>query len=98
MHVTHIILGSDYISYKSALKNLGLDSLESRRVKLTLKFGLKSEKHEKFQKWFKPATKMYNTRLEKFKYHSVKAKHTRFEKSPLSFLTKLLNLHYRVNK
>ena len=94
----HIILGSDYISYKSALKNLGLDSLESRRVKLTLKFGLKSEKHEKFQNWFKPATKMYNTRLEKFKYCSVKAKHTRFEKSPLSLLTKLLNFHYRVNK
>ena len=94
----HIILGSEYLSYRSALRSLNLETLESRRVKLTLKFGLKSEKHEKFKKWFTPATKAYSTRLEKFKYCSVRAKHTRFQKSPLSFLTKLLNMHHRVKK
>ena len=93
-----IILGSEYLSYRSALRSLNLETLESRRVKLTLKFGLKSEKHEKFKKWFTPATKAYSTRLEKFKYCSVRAKHTRFQKSPLSFLTKLLNMHHRVKK
>ena len=94
----NIILGSEYQSYNTALRTLGLETLESRRVKLTLKFGLKSEKHTKFQNWFKPTTKLYNTRLDKFKYCSVRANRARFEKSPLSFLTRLLNLHYRTKK
>ena len=94
----NIILGSEYISYRSALKTLCLESLEARRVKLTLKFGLKSEKHLKFKKWFKASSKTYNTRLEKPKYCPVRAYHTRFVKSPLSYLTRLLNLHYIVKK
>ena len=94
----NIILGSEYQSYNSALRTLGLETLESRRIKLTLKFGLKSEKHIKFQNWFKPTTKLYKTRLDKFKYCSVRANRARFEKSPLSFLTRLLNLHYRTKK
>ena len=94
----NIILGSDYISYRNALKILCLDSLETRRVKLTLKFGLKSAKHSKFRKWFKVSNKMYNTRHDGPKYCPVRAFHSRFEKSPLSFLTKLLNLHHEVKK
>ena len=75
-----------------------LDSLEARRVKLTLKFGLKSAKHSKFRKWFKVSNKMYNTRHDGPKYCPVRAFHSRFEKSPLSFLTKLLNLYHEVKK
>ena len=48
----HIILGHEYESYRCALKLLGLESLESRRIKLSLKFGIKSEKHHKFKNWF----------------------------------------------
>ena len=92
----HIILGHEYESYRSALKLLGLESLESRRIKLSLKFGIKSEKHHKFKNWFKPSVKVCNTRQELLKYCDVKANHTRFEKSPLSFLTRLLNMHYKV--
>ena len=87
----HIILSEDYISYKEALKTLGLGTLKSRRDKLCLNFGKKAEKHQKFRKWFKPAVYSQNTRQERFKYSSVLAKHSRFEKSPLSFLTKRLN-------
>ena len=87
----HIILGEDYNSYKEALKTLGLGTLKSRRDKLCLNFGKKAEKHQKFRKWFKPAVYSQNTRQERFKYSSVLAKHSRFEKSPLSFLTKRLN-------
>ena len=92
----HIILGHEYVSYRSALNLLELESLESRRIKLSLKFGLKSEKHHKFKNWFKPSVKICNTRQELLKYCDVKANHTRFEKSPLSFLTRLLNMHYKV--
>ena len=82
----NIILGSEYQSYNSVLGTLGLETLESRRIKLTLKFGLKSEKHIKFQNWFKPTTKLYKTTIDKFKYCSVRANRARFEKkSPKLF-------------
>ena len=90
----YIILGEEYESYKLALKKLDLDDLESRRNKLCLKFGKKAEKHEKFNKWFKPNNDPVNTRQEKLKYCDVKYSHDRFMKSPLSFLTRLLNSHY----
>ena len=41
----HIILGDAYCSYSKALNTLGLENLELRRYKLSLKFALKSEKH-----------------------------------------------------
>ena len=50
----HIILGKQYESYHQALPLLGLETLESRRQKLCLRFALKAEKHAKFKAWFKP--------------------------------------------
>ena len=91
---TYIILGECYVSYREALKSLGMETLKSRRDKLCLKFGRKAEKHQKFQRWFKPAVFSKNTRQEKPKYCSVLAKHSRFEKSPLASLTKRLNALY----
>ena len=41
--VAYIILGDNYLSYKDALKYLGLDSLMNRRDKLCLKFGRKAK-------------------------------------------------------
>ena len=43
----HIILGPAYNSYSTALELLQLDTLESRRNFLSLKFALKSEKDNK---------------------------------------------------
>ena len=74
----YIILGEEYESYKLALKKLDLDDLESRRNKLCLKFGKKAEKHEKFNKWFKPNNDPVNTRQEKLKYCDVQYSHDRF--------------------
>ena len=65
---------------------------------MALKFAVKSEKHAKFKFWFKPAIKKVNTRLKIEKYYDVRANHTRFARSPISFLTKLLNLHHRKKK
>ena len=90
-----IILGEKYLSYKSALKTLNLESLEARRKKLSLKFALKASKHSKFKSWFKPNHCKVNTRYEKTMFCEVKANHSRFEKSALSYLTKLLNEHYK---
>ena len=64
----HIILGESYESYKDALTTLGLDTLKFRRDKLSLKFGSKAKKHEKFWNLFKPAVQPQNTRHEKYKY------------------------------
>ena len=63
----HIILGDSYESYKDALTSLGLDTLKFRRDKLSLKFGSKAKKHEKFWNWFKPAVHPQNTRHDKYK-------------------------------
>ena len=91
----HIILGNVYTSYKNALEILNLDSLEVRRMNLALKFAVKAEKHQKFNAWFKPTKKTMNTRTKLPKYCEVRANSVRFAKSPISFLTKLLNLHYK---
>jgi len=95
----HIILGEDYSSYRVALKLLNLDSLESRRNKLCLNFVIKAEKHPKFKSWFTLTNPKLNTRKDKFKnkdrYLNVNAKHSRLAKSPLGFLTKMLNDYYK---
>jgi hypothetical protein len=94
----HIVLGDEYISNKNALKSLNMENLKARREKLCLKFGKKAEKHEKHRKWFKRDDHPVNTRKEKLKYCGVKARLTRFKKSPLNFLTDRLNAHYSKTK
>ena len=90
----NIILGENYESYSSALKNLGLEKLSVRRRKICLKFAIKAQKHEKFSKWFKPTPSVI-TRTRKPKFCDVVCKTVRFEKSPLSYLTRILNQHYK---
>ena len=94
----HIILGTNYISYKNALEVLSLETLDNRRNQLCLKFAKKCEKHDKFKNWFKLNTKNFNTRSEKLKYCQVQARLSRMEKSPISFLTNMLNEHYQKSK
>ena len=87
----HIMLGGSYNDYKSALDIVGLESLQVRREHLSLRFAKKSLKHPKHTKWFVPNTITANTRQEKTKFCPVYANHKRFIKSPLSYLTNLLN-------
>ena len=63
-----IILGENYASYKSALKQLKLETLFSRRQTLCKKFAKKSLKHAKFSKWFKPNRKVIVTRQNPQKF------------------------------
>ena len=50
-----IILGRKYKGYKLAVENLGIDTLEQRRLHLCLKFAKKCSKSEKYKSWFELA-------------------------------------------
>ena len=86
----HIIHGSQYEDYKTALKNSNLEPLETRREKLCLKFAKKAEKDVKHNKWFKPKPKLA-TRQPQDKYFKTIARTGRLMDSPISYLTNLLN-------
>ena len=87
----HIMLGDSYQSYVNALDKVGLESLDARRHKLCLKFARKSAAHPKHKNWFKLNMNTVNTRQEKSLYCPVYSNHDRFDRSPLAYLTNLLN-------
>jgi hypothetical protein len=87
----HIMLGDSYQSYVNALDKDGLESLDDRRHKLCLKFARKSAAHPKHKNWFKLNMNTVNTRQEKSLYCPVYSNHDRFDRSPLAYLTNLLN-------
>ena len=87
----NIILGEKYSSYRSALCELKMETLFYRRDKLCKKFAKKAQKHSKFSKWFKPSCETRLTRLKKDTFCEVIARTVRFGRSPISFLTNLLN-------
>ena len=90
----HIILGERYISYLNALKLSGLEKLSNRRRKLCLSFAKKSLKNQKFSKWFKPNNRITITRQKQPKFCPTYSRTTRFQKSPLSSLTDILNNYF----
>lgn len=87
----YITLGDDYCSYVSALKEMNMVTLFERRRKLCLKFAKKSLKSPKFSNWFKVNEKQFNSRSTPPKYCEVYSRCKRYEMSPISYLTKLLN-------
>ena len=91
----HIILGGQYTSYTSALKYTKLESLFQRRKKLCKTFARKSVRNTKFTKWFSTNLKETGTRLTQPKFSRVYNRTDRFERSPISYLTNILNKHYK---
>ena len=93
----HIILGECYMSYDNALDKLNYEKLSDRRFKLCENFATKTVKHKQFKNWFseKPdkSSSNINTRAKKVKvkYNEVLTRTNRYEKSPIPFLTKMLN-------
>ena len=88
----HILLGRDYTDYQSALKIAKLDTLEDRRLQLCKSFAIKCSKHPKFSNWFqKTKSQSIVTRSKKRKYKEPLCKTARFQKSPIPYLTNLLN-------
>ena len=86
----HIILGDSYEGYRNALELSNLESLESRRDKLCLKFAKKAVKNDKHTNWFIPKADL-PTRQVQNKYRKVLARTGRLMTSPISYLTNLLN-------
>ena len=86
-----IILGMNYRTYSTASKWFELDTLEQRRTELCGKFANKAVKNTKHTNWFKLNDRTTITRKEQPKYCPVRTRTKRYEKSPLSYLTSLLN-------
>ena len=88
----HIVLGDQYVNYLNALQILGLESLKSRRLKICKKFALRSSKHPNHSKWFlKQDTEKTHTRRKSLKYKVPFARLDRFKRSPIPYLTNILN-------
>ena len=88
----HILLGSQYICYKSALAKVQLETLEERRTSICEKFAMKAAKHPKHRTWFEVnAPSGPGTRSEKSKYKPPLCRLQRYQKSPIPYLTSLLN-------
>ena len=87
-----IILGKEYGDYNTALGFVGLEPLAERRKGLCLKFARKAARHPKFKQWFcKSKIKTVKTRSIKEEFIPVISRTKKYEKSPLAYLTRLLN-------
>ena len=84
-----IILGESYISYEVACTILGTEPLELRRAQLCLKFAKKDVKktHSLFQKTEKTTI----TRSKQLLAVEPKCRTSRFEKSSIPYLSRILN-------
>ena len=96
-----IILGDGYRSYKHALQKLDIKSLESRRSDLCLTFGKKALKNDKFSKWFclnDESEPVVNTRYSETKtinkLKPVITRTRRYSRSPIPYLTTILNQEF----
>ena len=89
-----LILGEKYITYIQALKVTGLETLKSRRTRLSLKFALKCVKNKKTAHMFPVDSNPVETRHYE-NFHVTKARTSRLAKSAISYMHRLFNEHYR---
>ena len=88
----HIVLGEDYTGYADALDKVGLDTLEDTRLKLCQNFAKKAVKDPKHSNWFVEYKQTgVETRSTKKKYVTPLHRLDRYSKSPIPYLTGLLN-------
>ena len=88
----YIALGDKYNNYESALKVVNLESLEHRRTQLCLNFAVQAAKHPKHHSWFVPNNPPgAKTRSIKEQFKPPLCRLKRFAKSPIPYLTNLLN-------
>ena len=99
-------MGNSYTNYEAAVSYLESDKLSVRRSKLCLSFALKCEKNLKHQNWFSVSdadeVPLPNTRSDKStrqtKYKPVPTRTDRYDRSPIPYLTNVLNEHYSKKK
>ena len=100
-----IILGENYCSYKSALKKLNMKTLESRRSEICLTFAKKALKNDKFKEWFSVNEEMEPVKRTRYgeaqiipTLKPVKLRTDRYERSPIPYLTNILNEYFELQK
>ena len=85
---------SDYISFEHALKQTNMKTLQTRRMNLILKFGVKALKNERFKDWFVKNSEA-NVKTRSGKSHNpfktIPTRTERYKESPLPYLSNLLN-------
>ena len=92
--VCAVILGGVYDDYTQAITVLGMTKLSERRTELCSKFAKKCFKNERYENWFVPRTTdpgTIQTRSDKSALMPVNTRTKRYSKSPLPYLTALLN-------
>ena len=86
-----VILGKDYNSYESALSQLNLERLDTRRENLCHSFALKSAKSARHQEMF-PLNPNFRQNMRNRKpYMEHTCNTSRYFNSPIPHLTRLLN-------
>ena len=95
--VIRTIMGTRYQSYEDSLTFLNLEELSVRRDELCLAFALKCLNSAKFGHIFIPTPNVgYNVR-ELRRFVEPKCDTERYRKSPLVYLTRLLNEYFSTN-
>ena len=88
----YIVLGNRYSNYNTALDTIGLETLEQRRMKLCENFAQNAVKDPKHKHWFEEYKQCgAKTRSEKTQYITPLYRLERFHKSPIPYLTEILN-------
>ena len=88
-------MGSRHTSYEVSLTYLDLEELSNRRENLCLTFALKCLKNEKFKHFFQPTPELeYGMRNERRKFLEPQCDRERYRKSPLVYMTRLLNQYF----
>ena len=67
---------------------LNISTLSDRRKELCIRFALKTSNNPKFKNWFGPVKKVIRTSK---KYYEPQARTSAYLKSPILYLTTLLN-------
>ena len=84
-----IILQDKYVNYQIACQHFNTTTLEARREKLCMTFATTNLKSEKT--FFTPAQQTVNTRSKKKKVKEFRCRTSRFQKSSLPYMARLLN-------
>ena len=92
-----IILQKRYESYRKALAQLLIETLENRREELCLNVAQKCLKNEKMKKKFSLTSKNHNKKKRHYrKYHVQFSITDRLKDSPVINMQRLLNQHEKV--
>ena len=101
----HVILGVNYGNYENSLSILTMEKMSERRSKICLKFIKECEKSTKYSHWLKLSEQRKQTDMKtrnhehnQTKYKPVPFRTERYGRSPLPFLTTLINEYYASKK